>query len=210
MTDTLAGLLADKDEHAPALGAPGRGWLSYGALRQLADDVRVQLRGFGISAQDRVAIVLPNGPEMAAAFVTIAQAAVTAPLNPAYRQEEFAFYLEDLKAKALVAAAGIESPAIAAAASLNIPVLRLQADSSGPAGLYRLIGDAAIGTAEDAKPKAGDPALILHTSGTTSRPKIVPLTQSNIAASAQHIAATLALTRQDRCLNVMPLFISTA
>ncbi len=68
---------------------------------------------------------------MAAAFVTIAQAAVTAPLNPAYRQEEFAFYLEDLKAKALVAAAGIESPAIAAAASLNIPCFAFRPIAAG-------------------------------------------------------------------------------
>jgi acyl-CoA synthetase (AMP-forming)/AMP-acid ligase II len=57
-----------------------------------------------------------------------------------------------------------------------------------------------------ALPKAEDIALILHTSGTTSRPKIVPLLQSNVAASARNIAASLSLTPADRCLNVMPLF----
>ena len=108
MTATLAALLADTDANAPAIGAPGRDWLTYGGLaRHWRHDVAEQLRSFGIGAGDRVAIVLPNGPEMATAFVTIAQAAVTAPLNPAYRQEEYAFYLEDLKAKALVVMAGL-------------------------------------------------------------------------------------------------------
>ena len=96
---TIATLLAEHNADLPAIGAPGRAWLSYGDLRSLSRDVATQLRAFGIGAQDRVAIVLPNGPEMATAFVTIAQAAVTAPLNPSYQQQEYAFYLDDLKAK---------------------------------------------------------------------------------------------------------------
>ena len=206
MIATLAGLLADKDAESPAIGAPGRPWLTYGGLRSLSLVLRRQLRRLGIGAQDRVAIVLPNGPEMAAAFIAIAQNATTAPLNPAYRQEEFAFYLEDLRAKALVVAASIESPAIAAAEALGIAVLRLESQADGPAGLFTLSGPDARGTTDRAEPGAGSMALILHTSGTTSRPKIVPLLQSNIVASARHIAETLALTPADRCLNVMPLF----
>ncbi|MDZ4069727.1 MAG: AMP-binding protein, partial [Tabrizicola sp.] len=100
MTATVSALLADKDAGSNAIGAPGRMWLSYGALRALAAEVEADLRRFGIGAADRVAIVLPNGPEMAAAFVAIAQAAVTAPLNPAYQETEFSFYLQDLRAKA--------------------------------------------------------------------------------------------------------------
>lgn len=68
-----------------AFGAPGRSWLSYGGLRDLSVEVAAALHGFGVGRGDRVAIVLPNGPEMASAFVTIAQVAVTAPLNPARR-----------------------------------------------------------------------------------------------------------------------------
>ena len=98
MTATVSSLLADKDAGSKAIGAPGREWLTYGGLRALASQVEADLRGFGIGAADRVAIVLPNGPEMATAFVTIAQAAVTAPLNPAYQEKEFSFYLEDLRA----------------------------------------------------------------------------------------------------------------
>ncbi|MCT8329331.1 acyl--CoA ligase [Albidovulum sediminis] len=210
MTATVSALLAHKDAGALAIGAPGRAWLSYGELRALAGQVEADLRGFGIGAADRVAIVLPNGPEMAAAFVTIAQAAVTAPLNPAYQEQEFRFYLEDLRAKAIVVPAGYEGPALAAAAPLGMTILRLHGDPDQPAGQFRLTGTpAATPAATPAPPGRPGPdatALILHTSGTTSRPKIVPLTQSNLVASAGNIGASLSLSPADRCLNVMPLF----
>ncbi len=205
MNDTLATLIAGHDAVAPAIGAPGREWLSYGGLRALATDVAGQLRGFGIASGDRVAIVLPNGPEMATAFVTIAQAAVTAPLNPAYREDEFAFYLSDLKARAIVLPEGYDGPALAAARASGVAVLRLHTGADMPAGKFRLSGPASQ-SADAGVPGQDDIALILHTSGTTSRPKIVPLLQSNLAASACNIRDALALTAADRCLNVMPLF----
>ncbi len=207
MTTTIQTLLHPHDAARPAIGAPNRTWLSYGSLRELAGEVETSLRAAGIGVSDRVAIVLPNGPEMATAFITIAQAAVTAPLNPAYRQEEFEFYLDDLKAKALVVPDGYDGPALAAARTFSMTVLRLKGGGDLPAGRFSLTVDgpspdpAAAGT-----PGADSIALILHTSGTTSRPKIVPLLQSNISASARSISATLALTPEDRCLNVMPLF----
>ena len=201
----IAELLDGQAGTAPAIGAPGRDWLDYDGLRSLSAMVRADLRRFGIGAADRVAIVLPNGPEMAAAFVTIAQAATTAPLNPAYQREEYDFYLSDLRAKALVVPEGHDGPAVAAAQALGMSVLRLRADVGRPAGSFTLEGEAAAIEAQG-MPGPDDVALILHTSGTTSRPKIVPLSQSNIVASARHIAASLALSPQDRCLNVMPLF----
>ncbi|RDC71371.1 AMP-dependent synthetase [Rhodovulum sp. 12E13] len=204
--DTIRSLIATHPDDAPALGAPGRDWLSYGGLRALADRVESGLRAAGVSATDRVAIVLPNGPEMAAAFVTVAQAATTAPLNPAYREDEFAFYLEDLKAKAIVVESGYDGPALAAANRFGLTVLRLERDEADPAGTFTLAPEGATQAAPSGTPGPGDVALILHTSGTTSRPKIVPLLQSNVAASARHIAESLALTPDDRCLNVMPLF----
>ncbi len=204
---TIAALLADHDAQAPAIGAPGRAWLSYGELRTLSTEVAAQLRDFGIGAQDRVAIVLPNGPEMATAFVTIAQSAVTAPLNPAYQQEEYAFYLGDLNAKALVVAAGYDGPALGAAQACGIAVLRLESSPDLPAGRFSLSGRQADQPAAATDgPQSDDTALILHTSGTTSRPKIVPLLHANVAASARHVRASLELTSTDRCLNVMPLF----
>jgi acyl-CoA synthetase (AMP-forming)/AMP-acid ligase II len=204
---TLAELLANHAAESPAIGAPGRNWLSYGALRALSAEVGTQLRSFGIEANDRVAIVLPNGPEMATAFVTIAQAAITAPLNPAYQQDEYAFYLDDLKARAIVVAAGYEGPALAAAKACGVAVLRLETADQLPAGQFRLSGlQTGQPVEQSAGPAPDDTALILHTSGTTSRPKIVPLLHANVVASALHIRASLALSPVDRCLNVMPLF----
>ncbi len=204
MANTLEALVASHDADALAIGAPGRDWMTYGALRAQAQAVRSSLRQCGISAKDRVAIVLPNGPEMAVAFVTIAQSAVTAPLNPAYREDEFAFYLEDLGTKAIVVLDGYEGPAVAAAHRLGLNIIRLKPDFASAAGTFSLAGSP--DAAADDNPGADDVALILHTSGTTSRPKIVPLLQSNIAASAQNIGDSLALSGSDRCLNVMPLF----
>lgn len=204
METTLKALIASHASDLPAIGAPGRDWLTYDRLRNLTQEVAHSLNSMGIDASDRVAIVLPNGPEMATAFACVAQVATTAPLNPAYREDEYAFYLEDLKAKALLVMDGYDGPALAAATTLGMPVIRLSVPADAPAGYFTLASE----MNGDARrvPGGDDVALILHTSGTTSRPKIVPLTQSNVAASARHIRVSLELNSKDRCLNVMPLF----
>ncbi len=190
---------------ARAIGAPGRPWLDGAGLRALAESVRGTLAAAGIGRGDRVAIVLPNGPEMATAFLTIAASCCAAPLNPAYKADEFEFYLQDLQPAAILLAANETGPAKDVADRLQIPVLALQAE--GAAGGFTL--DASVlpsGGAAAQASRPEDPALVLHTSGTTARPKIVPLTNANLAASARHIAAALALSPADTCLNVMPLF----
>ena len=205
MYTTMSALLGGHSGAGRAIGAPGRDWLSYDGLRRLGDEVKTSLNGMGIGKGDRVAIVLPNGPEMATAFVTIAQTATTAPLNPAYREEEYEFYLSDLGAKALVVMDGDDGPAVSAATKSGMSIIRVIVPDGAAAGHFQLASDA-TGLADAGAPTADDVALILHTSGTTSRPKIVPLLQSNVAASAEHIKVSLELTAADRCLNVMPLF----
>jgi acyl-CoA synthetase (AMP-forming)/AMP-acid ligase II len=206
--DTIPALLARGANSAPALGAPDRPALPFAELRSLAGRTVAALNGLGIGRGDRVAIVLPNGPEMAAAFLTVACGATTAPLNPGYRTEEFAFYLGDLNARALIVQQGMKTEARAAAAERGVQVIELVPDEAGPAGLFTLLaeGGAAGEAARPGMAEPGDIALVLHTSGTTSRPKIVPLTQVNVTASAHHIGQALALTPDDVCLNIMPLF----
>ena len=111
MNATLNALLASGAAAAPAIRAPGRPALSYAGLRDLAGATIARLNAIGIGRNDRVAIVLPNGPEMAAAFIAIGAGATTAPLNPAYRADEFNFYLTDLQAKALVVQKGVATEA---------------------------------------------------------------------------------------------------
>ncbi len=206
MQDTLSAMIAGLTS-ARAIGAPGRPWLDGPGLARLAAGVADTLAGRGIGPGDRVAIVLPNGPEMASAFLTVAAACCAAPLNPAYKADEFEFYLSDLKPAAIILAPGAFPAAADVAARLGIPVLNLVHDESAAAGLFRLEGAATSQAGRTVRaPEPGDPALVLHTSGTTARPKIVPLTNANVVASAGHIAESLALGPDDVCLNVMPLF----
>ena len=204
--DTIPDLLARAAPGARAIGAPGRPWLTHGALGALARETVAALNAMGIGRNDRVAIVLPNGPEMAAAFVAIASGATTAPLNPSYKAEEFDFYLADLHARALVIQEGMDSPARAVAAARGIPVVELRPGEQ--AGAFTLHPGAPLrGTpARPGVAQADAVALVLHTSGTTSRPKIVPLRHINVTASAYNIGAVLGLGDADLCLNIMPLF----
>ena len=187
-----------------AIAAPEREPLTYGGLRDQVGRTGDALAQAGIGPGDRVAIVLPNGPEMAAAFLGAAAHATAAPLNPAYRVDEFAFYLEDLRARALILEAGAESPAVEAAKRVGVPVIALTPETGAGAGIFTL--DAPAGAAERGDGGADDAAMVLHTSGTTSRPKIVPLTGANLCASARNIADWISLEPGDRCLNIMPLF----
>ncbi|QIA24862.1 acyl--CoA ligase [Mesorhizobium sp. AA22] len=198
--------LAVGADDAPAISAPDRITLTHGGLRRLISETAAQLHALGLGRGDRVAIVLPNGPEMATAFVAVAAAASTAPLNPAYRADELDFYLTDIGAKAILVAEDESGPAIAVAERLGIAVLRLAALRDAPAGSFRIEGEPIGPPAAPELAEDGDIALLLHTSGTTSRPKLVPLSHANLAASAAHIGATLGLTSGDRCLNIMPLF----
>lgn len=188
----------------PALLGVARRSLSRSGLMRQIEDVSRSLKAAGVRSGDRVAICLPDGPEMATAFLGICSAVASAPLNPAYREEEFAFFLSDLEARALVLPAGAESPARPAAHRLGVPVLDLVPDPEA-AGVFRFSSFAPSGEAL-APAGSDDVALLLHTSGTTARPKLVPLTHRNLCASASQIARTLVLTEKDRCLNVMPLF----
>ena len=208
MSSTIQDLLKAGKDDATALNAPGGVPLTYRALRAHVADVVRALNAQGIGANDRVAIVLDNGPEMAAAFLGIGSAATAAPLNPSYRAEEFEFYLTDLNAKLLVVAQGKDSPAIGVAEKLGVPIARLVPTPEKGAGSFGLDFSGANDRAGSA-PRAATPddfALVLHTSGTTSRPKIVPLAHKNIAASASNIRNTLSLTANDRGLVIMPLF----
>lgn len=203
---TLTEVLVHGEPAAPALLAPDREALSYDGLRAQVQRVGRELAAGGVGPADRVAIVLPNVPEMTSLFLGVATHAIAAPLNPAYRESEFDFYLDDLAASLLIVPEGYDTPAVNVARARDIAVAYLRVPDGVPAGEFELLGEWSESDATPSRPEPDAPALVLHTSGTTSRPKIVPLTQQNLAASALHIAASLALSRQDRCLSVMPQF----
>jgi acyl-CoA synthetase (AMP-forming)/AMP-acid ligase II len=196
-------LLDNGKDDAPAiLTADGANVVTYAELRKQVRDLAGQLNAVGVGRGDRVAIVLPNGPAMAVAFLAVASCATAAPLNPAYREEEFRFYMDDLKAKALITLPG-DAPEAHQAASRE--TLRL-AMVGEPDSYKLLLGGQPVQPQAPVFAEPDDVALVLHTSGTTARPKIVPLSQRNLVTSSGNIIQSLQLTDSDRCLNVMPLF----
>ena len=176
--------------------------LSYGEFKIFNEKISRQLAATNIINSDRAAIVLPNGPLMASSFLSISSYMSAAPLNPSYKQEEFEFYLDDLKPKFLLVEPNSKSLAVIAAKNLNIPVFEMKISDNQPLGTFELFDK----ETNYKNPNDYDEALVLHTSGTTSRPKIVPLSNLNIFTSAVNISKSLKLTTDDHCLNIMPLF----
>ena len=157
--------------------------LSYGDLWQQVSELASALQAMGATPATRVALVLPNGPEMATAFLGVASCSTCAPLNPSYQATELRFYLEDLQARIVVLRRGEQGPVLEVAKELGLAVLEIEFDATLPAGRLRLASSQAQGLGTEQMPRLRDTALILHTSGTTARPKIVPLSQANLVAS---------------------------
>jgi acyl-CoA synthetase (AMP-forming)/AMP-acid ligase II len=204
---TLAELLSDDFAAKRAVVIPGGPTLTHGQLREQVDRLAQTLRRGGVESQSTVSIVLPNGLEFLATFLaTTCARAIAAPLNSAYKAEEFKFYMEDAAARAVIVPPG-PHPAREAATQLDLPVWEARLDQAGAVQLARVSnGSAAADSSAAGGPRGDDVALFLHTSGTTSRPKGVPLTHANLMASIRNIAATYALTPEDASLIVMPLF----
>lgn len=190
---TIAELLTGPRARTAVLGGDGVR-LPARELVDRADKLARQIAAAGVGRQGRIALVTKNGPDAAIAFLAATLAGVAAPLNPASTLAEFGFSLRDLPAALLVTDSSTPA-ASKAAKSLGIRELIVSASErpQGPGIPY-------------APPAPDDIALVLHTSGTTGRPKRVPLTHANLTTSAANIAATLRLQPGDRCLNVMPLF----
>ena len=125
MANTIASCLEYGQADDIAIAAPGRASLSFDALRSHIAKTASELNARGVGRNDRVAIVLPNGPEMASAFLAVGACATTAPLNPGYRADEFDFYLSDLNAKAIVVEKGSDSPAVDVAKSHKLEILEI-------------------------------------------------------------------------------------
>lgn len=196
---------AIKDDESIAIRAPGADPLTYGSLRSQVSGTVEALNSLGYGRNDRIAMVLPNGPDMAVAFLSVAAGFTCMPLNPLYSQPELEFYLSDLNASGLIVPAGNRTSATEAAKRLGVPLIEMES-SHKEAGILRLSGRKGPGGAETGFASPEDLALVLHTSGTTSKPKRVPLSQGNICISAHNISTSLRLDRNDLCLNVMPLF----
>jgi len=207
-SDTIYQILqsaADASPEGIAIVSPGQKPITYGQLFQQVDCIIKCLTEIGIASDGRVAIVVPNSVEMIVAFLGISCTGISAPLNPRYTKQEIASFLADLPATAVVVQSGETSQATFAARELGIPVLEVSS-AANMTFRFAVQGSLSPSLTQHGLPKPGDLAVILHTSGTTSKPKKVLLTHRNLCASALAIRDSLRLTSNDRCLNVMPLF----
>ncbi len=176
---------------------------TYASLQYSVESIGKQLRRMGIRREDKVAIAIPNSLHTIIAFLGVSCYAIAAPMNPSYKTEEFRFFLEDTDAKAIITDKQ-GNKAILEAALEGTTHISIDSDidgniklSSNSSGVYSYPDDA---------PNADHVALVLHTSGTTSRPKMVPLTHGNLASSITNIIDTYKLQPDDKSLCVMPLF----
>jgi acyl-CoA synthetase (AMP-forming)/AMP-acid ligase II len=187
----------------PAIVVPGGLRITYGRLREHVSAAADTLARLGLESGDRIALVLPNSAEAIVLFLAAAMAGTAAPLNSAYKEDEFRFYLEDIAARALVVPPG-QGDAARRALPAGASLIEAHLDQDGE--LHLETATAGERSRPAPAPDADDVALVLHTSCTTSRPKLVPLRHRNLFASAEGIAATYRLGSDDIAMCVMPLF----
>jgi long-subunit acyl-CoA synthetase (AMP-forming) len=181
MATLLNGLRTESASTALVIPSQTPIFLSHLELLQQAQNFQKKLAKIGISRKEAVALAFPNTVEFAVAFLaTTFQRAISAPLNPAYKQEEFEFYLQDLKASILLLPKGAvaqNAEAVRAARRCGTAIGEIYWDELEvvleivEAGDLKKRGSARVET-----PVEDDVALILHTSGTTGRPKAVCIT----------------------------------
>ncbi|AFZ60930.1 AMP-binding protein [Anabaena cylindrica FACHB-243] len=199
----LFNLLTKENNHS-ALITPDGSIITYQQLRDNITELTSQLHSFGLKKGDRIAIAMTNGVPMAITFLASALCGTAAPLNPKYKQEEFAFYYEDTQAKALITLSETPEAAIAAVTS-DMMLINAKINNNGTLN-FELVKPTSTATINSEPPNADDIAMILHTSGTTSRPKRVPIRHRNLIASANNIISAYSLTSTDITLCLMPLF----
>jgi acyl-CoA synthetase (AMP-forming)/AMP-acid ligase II/aryl carrier-like protein len=197
---------AERHPDALAILAPGRAPLTYGRLHRHIDQVMQTLHALGLGRHDRIALVLPNGPEMAVAFLAVAASATCAPLNPTYSADELDLALAQLRTKALLIQAGMDSPGRAVARARGLCIIELSPLREAEAGLFTLSAEKPLRAAPQGYALPDDVALVLQTAGSTARPKMVPLTHTNICTAAHNMRTAFALVASDCSVNVMPLF----
>jgi acyl-CoA synthetase (AMP-forming)/AMP-acid ligase II len=199
--DRIAG-----DENRLALVAPEQTRLTYQQLRANIIELVSQLSSYGLERSDRIAIAMPNGVPMVLTFLAAALCSTAAPLNPKYKQEEFGFYYEDTQAKALITLPSTPEAALAAAKPEMILIeAKINVDGTLSFNLVRNQQEKRT-SSRTSLPEADDVAMILHTSGTTSRPKRVPIRHRNLIASVNNIIEAYSLKAEDTTLCLMPLF----
>ncbi len=210
MRQTIYAALSAAAEKFPeklAILGPGRRAASH---RELIEEIQRNMKtlnGLGVVPERRVAMVLPNGPEATVCCLAVACCAIAAPLNPALTPTQFEESFRAIRPNALIVEQGSGSSSIELAESIGIPVIRL-ISADGVAGRFHLEGTLRVAAESRTVAEPDDVALLMQTSGSTSRPKLAPLTHVNVCSGARNNIEQLALADQDRCLCITGLFFT--
>ena len=202
---TLANITENSTQSDNAIIIPDGPTLSYEELNDEIERLASILTSVGLTKGTTASIVFENGLEFISIFLAISKTGATvAPLNPEYTIDEFKFYMNDTDSKFLILTSK-SNASINAANQLSIQIINVSMGNSGTLSLYK---DNVQLTKQKniIPPEPDDIALFLHTSGTTSQPKGVPLTHLNLMTSLSNISSSYNLTNEDTALLVMPLF----
>ena len=197
---------AARQPDAEAILTPGRSPLRFAEVPAALKQVRDALNRYGVGRGDVVVAALPNGPETGVCCLGAASCAILAPLNPDYAEDEFARYLERIRPKAIILPAGGGAAARRPASGYGIPIIDLVADLAGTAGAFQLHSDARSDPGRLGWNGADELSLILVTSGSAGKPKLVPLRQRHLLVFAEAMKQQYRLSPADRCVHVMPMF----
>ncbi|CAJ1396500.1 unnamed protein product [Effrenium voratum] len=216
---TFWDFLPDKEE--PFLySTDGRRPLSFKEMKAFILDERNDIPGMG--REDRLCLVFPTGPELAVAYLAFAVRCTVAPLNLFLRADELDFEYDDLPCKGLVVQKvdGLQEDekaattvAVAQARKKKIQIILQLIPAPDVAGLFNIekhpagkpLTGAKLGPPLDTV-KRDHVCLVLHTSGTTKKPKIVPITHESMAIGGMCHAAANLLGPEDVFVNTMPMF----
>ncbi|KAI1331914.1 peroxisomal-coenzyme A synthetase [Xylariaceae sp. FL0255] len=187
--------------------------ITYRDLINESTSFQHKLAAIGVGHGAPVSIATVNSYEFIVSFLAASwQRGIAAPLNPAYKQDEFEFYIDDIKSVLVLVPRGAyasNAPSVKAAKKFKAAIAECYWDDAkrevalDVKDLGKLKGSQKVAVLS---PRPDDVALVLHTSGTTSRPKVVPLTHRNLTRTMQNIKNTYQLTDKDRTMLVMPLF----
>jgi acyl-CoA synthetase (AMP-forming)/AMP-acid ligase II len=183
--------------------------LSYRELQEQIDEVRTRLREAGFDREARIAIAIANSAVAALAIVTVASSAVTVPLDPKLTVAEVERCLLILRPSAVLVLCGTESAARSAAELRGFPIIEATVEQGRNLRLLLEVPQISPAASRDG-PDPEAPAFILHTSGTTADPNLIPFSHRNLLATTERLRTWFDLTPQDRCLNVSPVYYSHA
>lgn len=203
---TFLEMISKAPPGASAIEDVNGGKMTYGQLKANAHKVVGFLNNAGFKKTDRIAIIMPNGPQLAVTIVSVASGFTAMPINPDYKAPEFENYLLALHPKALLTKAGTMSWQMEIARNLGLETLELIPSGGNEAGAFSLGGPDKSDLVEPEFTRPDDTVFVFLTSGTTSLPKRIPLTNANICWSLHYLNRDGALDSRSRFLIFFPFF----